>query len=98
MLRALLFVLVLCSVAHAADRPHLASRGEVLALAKQHAQKSCPKPASCKFSVSLDDEGWLVSVVPVSTASDGTTSYPVGGHWAYLYSHEGKFLREIPGL
>src|SRR5690349_2161431 len=83
----------------AAERPHLATRDEVLALANHESLQRCSEASfRCTYSISPGDEGWYVFVVEVITEPDGKQSYPVGGHWGYVYSVEGQLLREMPGL
>jgi len=98
--RIVLLVLLAMGVsAPAAELPHLATRDEVLALAKRESLQRCSEPSlHCNYSISPGDDGWFVFVVAVTTDSSGRQSYPVGGHWGYVYSIEGRLLREEPGL
>jgi hypothetical protein len=94
-----LLVFGIGAVALASSPPHLATRDEVLAQAKHDSSQWCSEPSSpCECSISPTDEGWSVFVVTVSVAADGRRSYPVGGHQAFIYSLEGKLLREVSGL
>ena len=94
-----LFLMVAVSIAGPTlAAPHLATRDEVLVHAKRDSSDFCARPLHCKYSISGVEEGWSVLAVQVSVGSDGKESYPVGGHRAYIYSAEGKLLREVPGL
>ena len=91
-------VFALGVVGQALATPHLATREEVLAQAAHDASQYCASPLRCKYSISGVEEGWSVIVMQVSRDSDGKEGYPVGGYRVYIYSIEGRLLREIAGL
>jgi hypothetical protein len=98
-MQSALFLVVAANIAgQTLAAPHLATREEVLAHAKHDSSDFCARPLRCTYSISGVEEGWSVLAVQVSIGSDGKESYPVGGHRAYVYSAEGKLLREVPGL
>ena len=98
MLKVLSLAVVVSALA--SGPPHLATRDEVLALAKRDSFKFCTgNHLSCEFSVSANpEEGWDVFVLQVSTQPDGRKGYPVGGHRIYVYYMDGELVRVMPGL
>jgi len=95
------FLVLPASIFSAAPQPvHMVTRDEVLALAKRDSSQFCSGDhMSCEFSASPSaEDGWSVLVLQVSTAADGRKGYPVGGHHVYIYTIDGKLLRDIPGL
>ena len=93
-----LYFLVAVSAANPAPVREPAQE-DILALVKRDSTHFCSEPnMSCTFSAKKTSEGWLARAALVYTAPDCHKAYPIGGdHW-YIYSPQGKLLRDEPGL
>lgn len=99
MVNPLLFLNALTAI-HVAAGSHDATRDEIFAMAKQRSIQYCSKlkDAVCELTARRQDDGWWVHLQTVTVAPDGERLYGIGGDNFYVYSLDGKFLKNVPGL
>ena len=75
------------------------TRDRFLADARVRSAPYCAKTkGKCEFTVKrLEDSSWMVSVIPVYVAADGTPMVGIGTDEFYYYNRRGKFVDSDAG-
>jgi hypothetical protein len=94
----MLKALILAAFMLGANHSHLATRDEVLRQVKLDFLQQCTKPQiECSYKISAHKDGWAVSITTLSTLAEGRSVIPISSP-LYIYSPEGKLLRNVPSL